>query len=218
MKENTKLYLLEISSDSLEQYNVFLDLLSSSRKRRVKNYIRKIDKKLSICSELLIKLALNEVSKKNFDEIYLYHNKQGAVSCNINNVSISLSHTNSIVVVAISTEKIGVDVEKVDRFNGMKYLDMGCFLSESEKRYLIKESSCESLSLIWTRKEAFGKYNNKGLIQDLSIVDTLSCENELFNTLSYKEYTISICSKFSRDCEIISITEKDLLEFYTLII
>lgn len=216
MEDHIKLYLLELSNNSVKQYYNFFDSLSLSRKIRVNSYLKQIDQKLSICSELLIKFALREISKENYYDIHLYHNNFGAVCSNIDNIYISLSHTNSIVVVAISIGKVGVDVEKIDRFSDMTYSDVGNILNNKEKEVLIKEPSSYLFSLIWTRKEAFGKYNNKGLIQDLSLINTLVNKKSTFNTISYKGYTISICSAFSRKVEVVKVTEEDLLESFNL--
>ncbi len=48
MVDYIKLYLLELSNNSVKQYCNFFDSLSISRKIRVNSYIKQIDKKLSI--------------------------------------------------------------------------------------------------------------------------------------------------------------------------
>ena len=201
MVDYIKLYLLELSNNSVKQYCNFFDSLSISRKIRVNSYIKQIDKKLSICSELLIKFALREISKENYYDIHLYHNNFGAVCSNIDNIYIG---------------KVGVDVEKIDRFSEMTCSDVENILNNKEKEILIKEPSSYLFSLIWTRKEAFGKYNNKGLIQDLSLINTLANKKSTFNTICYKGYAISIYSDFSKKVEVVKVTEEDLLESFNL--
>ena len=101
-------------------------------------------------------------------------------------------------------------------FNSNNAFVIENILNNKEKEILIKEPSSYLFSLIWTRKEAFGKYNNKGLIQDLSLINTLANKKSTFNTICYKGYAISIYSDFSKKVEVVKVTEEDLLESFNL--
>lgn len=204
-----EIFILNIDNDDIKPYLKFFDYLSMNRKKKIERYLKKIDKKLSICSELLIKLALSLFTKKKFDDIGLFYEKNGSISTNLNEIYISLSHTESIVVLAISQVDLGVDVERVGKFDDLSYSELKNILTENEKKYFFEDKNNRSLSIIWTRKEAFGKYNKKGIVQELCLIETLKNSTNSFFTFFHNEYVISMYSLLINDVKVKIFSEKE---------
>ena len=83
---------------------------------------------------------------------------------------VSISHTDGLLAMAFSDERVGIDIERVDRE--------------------VSPKICESVER-WTRIEAYAKWTGKGLSREI-ISGRLP--NDIITTKSWGEYVISICS------------------------
>ena len=95
------------------------------------------------------------------------------------NEHVSVSHTDGVLVMAFSDDKVGVDIERADR--------------------KVSPKICESIER-WTAIEAYAKWTGYGLSKDI-----LHCKlpKEFLSTRVWGEYVISVCSQ----CQDIEITQ-----------
>lgn len=136
---------------------------------------------------ILTKLLIQNI----LPEAVLTYNKYGAPEINTNDF-ISISHSNNLVVIAVSKSKVGVDIEKIDD-RAIKLASK--FISNEN----IANLSIKKATLIWCCKEAIYKWHQKG---NLNFKDDIKIESfdvkesgEIFAnfndnklTLNYKEF------------------------------
>ena len=136
---------------------------------------------------ILTKLLIQNI----LPEAVLTYNKYGAPEINTNDF-ISISHSNNLVVIAVSKSKVGVDIEKIDD-RSIKLASK--FISNEN----IANLSIKKATLIWCCKEAIYKWHQKG---NLNFKDDIKIESfdvkesgEIFAnfndnklTLNYKEF------------------------------
>lgn len=112
----------------------------------------------------------------------LEHLPNGApqlISCGKLSGYVSLSHTDGVLVVAFSDDKVGVDIERADRE--------------------VSPKICKSIEQ-WTAIEAYAKWTGKGLSKEIL---SQRLPDDMLSTRVWGEYVVSICSH----CKSIEITE-----------
>ena len=112
-------------------------------------------------------------------------------------IFISISHSDDLVICAVSDSPIGVDIEKIRKVH------LGTarkFCTEDEKVYIFgkvpdendfknaTEDTLIRLFEIWTKKEAYGKMLGKGILYDMINTDVSFVKTE-----RYGDYIISVC-------------------------
>lgn len=73
---------------------------------------------------------------------------------------VSVSHTDDLVVVAVSGSNVGIDAEKTDREVKKQQEITQKYFTEKEKEYA---NTREKFLEIWTKKEAYGKFTGEGI-------------------------------------------------------
>ena len=121
-------------------------------------------------------------------------------------IQFSISHSGGYVACALSGLPIGIDIEDASRdFTGIT----GHILSEDEFSCYSKLDHAgrnRFICVIWTLKEALGKYRGCGLAYDLKTVSFEICDDEAilsgsgetlhFETLSIGDsHLLSVCSE-----------------------
>ncbi len=105
---------------------------------------------------LLTELLCNDYGKPYVDDVYF-----------------SISYSEPYVIVAISDEEIGVDIEVIDE---LTYDDVKPFLNKKEKISITPESSVEEYYTIWTKKEAVLKLIGTGFQKEPDSVNVNSSQ------------------------------------------
>ena len=163
-----KIYLLDIENLFVEDYFPVKSKLRAEYISSIKDEKRK---KQSFFVWKLLECALDDLGVKN-NEFYVLSNRWGLVG---DSVYFSLSHSNNLVVVAISENKIGVDIEKLDKK-----------LFGLEKRYKTPKNSENMLFYLakcFTAEEA----NFKAL-------DKMESKSFLVKDNKTNEYCLSVCT------------------------
>ena len=114
----------------------------------------------------------------NCDVLYKENGKPYTSIC-----PISISHSGENVLVGISENDIGVDIEVIKPFD--KRL-ISRYFTKSEQEFIKTD---DDFFKIWTVKEAFLKLTGEGLkgITKLNVVENNQLYIENFNILSFKE-------------------------------
>ena len=190
---NTHIIFAEISSSSGSINNDLLSLISNERQDKVKNSRFDIDRKLSLCSELLIRYqACKELNILNKEIVFLKNKNGKPFLMNYSEFQFNISHTRNAIVVAFSNNEIGVDIESI------KPIDIviaNRFFTPSEQGYIVLHDNPDyAFYEVWTKKEAYIKYIGTGLSTPLNSFDVL--DNQIKSTLqtfATETYIISTC-------------------------
>jgi 4'-phosphopantetheinyl transferase len=103
----------------------------------------------------------------------------------------NISHTKNAIAIAISGSEIGVDIERL-REPDLKIAHR--FFTKNEVKYIEAGDVAERFFEIWTKKEAYIKWQGKGLAIPLRSFDVLKSP-ELFCFLRLGEYSIALCQE-----------------------
>lgn len=127
----------------------------------------------------LLKNILNK--EYNIVGYTIVYNKNGKPYLNnINNIYFSISHSDKYLVIAISNKKIGVDIEKIKKYN-TKINDFLNIIPKNEEEFFE----------YWTKKEALIKL--KGL--SLKNINDIDESNVKFYIKKYKNHIITVAEE-----------------------
>ena len=163
--------LLKIDSSELDLH--LLAHISKHRAKKIQHYQTPFDKKISMYSELLLRVMLRDRGMLNWKEVPVDSKHSGAIFFpHEKSIFVSLSHSeNCILCVLDKHNQVGADIERV--IPG-PYADFEEVLGPAEKR-IVQESESDRLEKffrIWTAKEAYLKYTEEGILRELQQVDT----------------------------------------------
>lgn len=135
---------------------------------KVSKYAHTSDAQRNLIGEILARYALREITGISYNKPFYIGEKGKPYAENTGNVFFNISHSGNWVVVAVSDNPVGVDVEKMRKVpEGVAYR----FFSEPEKQMLDKaEDDIEKAHIfftLWTLKESFIKAIGKGLTKSL---------------------------------------------------
>lgn len=206
------LYYLEISDIfNVNKFNQLLPLVSEAKQEKIKQVYFEIDKKLSLYSEIIVRTAICEMLYINNYEIVFEKNRYGKPFLkNKQDYYFNLSHTRNAIVVAISENSIGVDIEKIRKINP-KIIKRS--FTKSEIAYIMKSEIDidKRFYEIWTKKEAYIKYIGKGLSMSLNTINVLDDISQQMQTFEKDGYIISVCSDSSNSqYKIVELTENEI--------
>lgn len=154
-KSKIQLFYLPIQNDRCNSnFDDLMQFVSLTKRERIRKFHFSIDKKLSLYAELLVRIiACQSLQIKN-KNIEFSVNEFGKpyLKDNLSNFHFNLSHTKNAVVVAVSNQEIGVDIEKITEAN----LEIALrFFTKLEYNYIDKlpDKRNERFYEVWTKKK-----------------------------------------------------------------
>ena len=176
-----KLYYLTIDDNfDRENYNLLLSFVSKDKQRQVIQLSNDISKKVTLYAEALSRIiACNDLGVSNTEITFLRNRYGKPYIKEFPKYHFNISHTSNIIVIVISNDEIGVDIEKI------KNADLRIakrFFTKDEQEYILENSLVQNNRFyeVWTKKEAYMKYVGKGLYMPLK-------------TFKREDYLITIC-------------------------
>lgn len=156
----TKVYIIE--------NNLFESISNKNIPSNIKSRIEKYKVKNDYQNSYIAWYYLNEKLKKDFninlekEEIFEneYHKPY------IKNIYFNLSHSENLIVIAISNNEVGIDIEIIN--NNKDYILL-------KKKLLVDNISNEELIKKWTQIEASFKYDGTGILY--SKLNEINIEN-----------------------------------------
>lgn len=149
-----------------------MDGLSEERKKKILRFIHAKDRKQSLGAGLLLQHVLFLYGK---DQESIKYGKNGKPE--VEDICFNLSHSDHIVVCAVSSESVGCDVEKIENLKE-KVADR--FFCKSEIAYLNSFSGEEQekeFYRLWTMKESYIKMTGEGMRLPLDQFEIVFDEN-----------------------------------------
>lgn len=192
-----KWYKYDIRELSDIEYQKWYFLMSSEKQNRVDRFRFDDDKKRTVAGEMLARKAICNWCDVAVEDILFDIRKQGKPYAVGLDVEFNISHSGDMVVCAIDSSPVGIDIEKIRPID-LKVAKRIC--SNDELVYLFgympneQDFVCttdkEILTRffeVWTKKEAYTKWLGSG-------IDTVKIDSTYFTTqtLLYKSYMISI--------------------------
>ena len=190
-------------------------LVSKNRQEKIDFYRFEKDKKLSCGAYLLLKKLLTE---ENITDPLFKTGKYGkAYICNYKNIYFNLSHSEKIVLCAISDKEVGADVEYIDPEIDLN-IAKNYFYNEEYKNIMKSENRPDEFFKYWVLKESYMKYTGLGMNLPLDsfeiiIEDEISLKNDnenlKFNLFNIKNYKIGIAGHYNIS-ELMEVDVEDL--------
>lgn len=186
--------------------------MSPERKKRIKCLVP-AQRTILIGSELIVRILACNYLNINNSEIVFGQNSYGKpYIIGFPNFHFNVSHSENLLVILLSDQPVGVDVEKTRNPN---IQNANRFFTENEKNYVLSDPSLtiKRFYEIWTRKEAYVKYLGKGLSHPLLSFDVLNELGDNFFTFELGQYIISTFtdSKVIQPYPIKQILENELI-------
>ena len=114
------------------------------------------------------------------------------------------SHAHNLLVVAISTLEVGIDVEQIRDFD-FESVAAATFTNAEQKFLSTSEKNPEDFFMLWTRKEAVVKATGIGLNDELKQFQVLDGKNQLEDSRAHAGVVLQNCSLITEDEYMLSI-------------
>lgn len=115
----------------------------------------------------------------------------------LNNFYFNVSHSHDLQVVAICDCEVGVDIERLRKAD----LRVAKRFTQSEREYILKQDYNKRFFEVWTKKEAYLKYNGIGIKGGLSSFNVFDIPEKII-TFTHNDYIISVCCKKELQIEV----------------
>ena len=193
-----------------------LQFIPEERREKCRRYHFDTDKKLCLYGSLLLQYILAEYFDIHGENVNIGYGKYGKPYLKNTSLSFNISHTKCSVICAVSSiESVGADAERIGE---IPYEVVELCFSEKERETIDKTAENERSAKfyeIWTRKEAYLKYNGTGLLNEMSKLCTFSSElSEGFYTLHVGNYIYNIYSEKDKEVKAEYMSVNMLTEYF----
>lgn len=180
----------------------------SQKRELVSRFQFDVDKKLSLYSNLLVRIIVNKELSVSNSQLTFCTNEYGKPHiARYRDFNFNISHTRSAIVIAIHTNEIGVDIERVLK---PELTIAHRFFTQQELCYIRETGNPERFYEIWTKKEAYIKWRGKGFAIPLLSFNVLEL-SDLFYYRILGDYALSVCGNLSSNIQLHRITEQSLV-------
>ena len=188
------IHIFKIEAD--EYYNSiqfnYQDILSDSELTKANRFLTKKDKESFISRRHSLRSILSKFisAQPAGFQFHQSGNKKPAIE----GVEFNSTHSENLILIALSSSTIGIDIECVNPDFDFKTLVPACF-SKEERVFIGSPSAFYTL---WTRKEAILKATGEGLIEKMQDINCLKNDvirnNVCYGIKTYRmhEYIFSI--------------------------
>lgn len=206
-KDFIKLYVANVSVFEDESlFNEELSKVSILRRQKIKDLRFGRDKRLSLGVECLLRIALSNEGRTDFEYQYDSYGKPYVKG----NLFVNWSHSGEMAICAISNNPVGCDVEiiKAAKLNLAKK-----YFTENENK-LLENDADTMFCRIWSAKESFIKFTGLGFRQHLKTFEVdLSKGEILYSNRVYHlnefnlddKYRCCVCSLSDVPTELIEV-------------
>ena len=211
------LYLYNMQSKLTdEELYILYESLPSFRREKIHEYRKKNDIRNSIISYRLLEYAMMKevgIYLRSQKHIWRYGKYGKPYLADFPNIHFSISHCSHAVLLGLSNDEIGVDVEDyIDTYDE----SLNFILSQREEDIIIKSKYPNQVfTSIWTLRESYMKYTGVGLCENISTMDVIRLGKISDLKLSHKRYEDFCFSSWcSKRLNVMELTKRNILEFY----
>jgi len=158
----TEVYYTDITKFKLNKdFSFYESRLSVQRIEMLKKQAMLENQKQSLGAGFLLDEVLKKHGKREISEPY-DTNKHGKRI--YQGFDINLSHCKNIVMCAWSEQPVGIDIEKIKRYD--KRIPIRFFTKKEQEWILQNTNPSRAFFQLWTRKESIAKWEGTGIGQD----------------------------------------------------
>ncbi len=176
---------------SKQQWYTLMQCVSPEKLNKINSCKNKHNADNSLIGIVLVKAALYKIFHIPIKDITLEYTKDGKpYISSMSDIYISISHSDNLVVCAVSDRVVGIDVEKIRDYNDKianKY-----FNTIGKQKLKLSKNKDEDFTTLWTEKEASLKCLGTGF-KDLSNQTVYSLFD--YTTTKFDEYIITTATK-----------------------
>ena len=185
-----KIFGFDISKLSDNDFMKLYKNLNPIRKERADHIKDPKAKRLSIAAGALLQYAVSKASGLPVQMIKLDETENGKPYAKNVKIHFNLTHTENLVLCAVSDNAVGIDAEK------KRFVNVGVaqkYFTQKEREYISENKLKEVTRFfeIWTKKEAYVKMLGTGVRDFLSFDST----EEKISTVKQGDYIISVTSE-----------------------
>lgn len=193
---NNDLILIKAYTDKLLEEKL-LSYLTEEEIIKSKDYKSEIAKINYLVSRAILNLSLKGLLEKGINDLIVKRDKNNKPYLeNTLGLKFNISHTEGLVLLAISKREVGIDVEKINFKFEFKDILENCFTRDE---IINIDNNIISFYRYWTAKEAYLKCDGIGLIRNLKEIEIISFENEFIKINDSKRNTISRLKSLNHD-------------------
>ena len=171
----TRVVVQNINDFEEKEYRRFRNMVSEQKRERLDRYKHVEDYRRSLLGDILSRSLLEKMTGIDACELDICVDDMGKPY--VENAYFNVSHSGEYVACIVSDKPCGIDIETMDKDN----LDIAKrFFVKSEYEYISdcsKEEIKSRFYEIWTAKEAYSKYEGKGLGIDLGSFEVVKKED-----------------------------------------
>ncbi len=188
----TEVYLMKLFEPSSDLYMKILDFVGEEKISKIDNIKRNKNQLQTLTAEALLRVILCTYFGFTNENIVFERDTNGKPYLKNKSVHFNISHSESLVAVAVSDRDVGVDLEKIREVNP-KLTDR--YFTENEKKYInVKSPDWQTRFFeVWTKKEAILKMSGLGLRVKLNELETEDCTT--VKTFNLDGFVLSVCSE-----------------------
>lgn len=149
----------------------YQNILSADEIEKSKRFVHDHDRKSYLVRKFFLRTLLAKYGSTDPQNIRFYTSENKKPG--IDGIEFNVSHSGNFVAIALSSTKIGIDIERVDEAFEFKKLLPSCF-NKQESDFISSGDALSNFYTLWTRKEALLKATGEGLIDTLPLLNCLS--------------------------------------------
>ncbi|KQR67625.1 4'-phosphopantetheinyl transferase superfamily protein [Pedobacter sp. Leaf176] len=173
--DKSHIHIFKISLDSYQVIKKSYEfILTADELSKAARFTQEPDRIRYIIGKFYSKMLLAKILNENPADIGFEFNQYKKPY--VNNIHFNISHSGDFVVIAISKNAIGIDIELINPNFNYEELIYQCFGDDEIK--VIKDM--DSFYLFWTRKEALLKATGEGLTDNLPAINCTTRFEERF--------------------------------------
>lgn len=198
------IYIFAVDKEEHLANDIPSNLINEEKIREIRPYNADEDRIRAILSHFLTRYAVKKLYQQDIEELILVFNEFGKASYQDAKFKLNISHSFDIIVLALSENEVGVDIEMIDYERNLSPLLISRVLKDEEVAALEQQPKelSNAFYRAWTRFEAYVKYKGHGLVSFPLEIDTSDAITQSFLIADQKERDYFISVTTSKDEEI----------------
>lgn len=196
------IFKINIDNSFTEIRDVYKLIISENEIAKSNRYNKNTDHQRYIVGKFFLRLILSKF-KILAPEKIVFHQKENKKP-SVPGIEFNVTHSGNILLIAISANPIGIDIEFINQSFDHNQILRNCFDLDEIDFINTKSENLLNFYTLWTRKEALLKSTGEGLIDKL---DQINCLDDL---ISRNKSDYHLISNLVNDNYVMSIASSSL--------